>query len=376
MTGRAKSLRSALLIVLLAATLQGCGDERPKSDHVTNAWGRVDLTHENPPAPVRAGPESASSVLVVSGGGADGAFGVGLLLGWAETGTRPNFDIITGVSTGAIIATFTFLGPQYEEKLRAAYASTSNKDLFADNGFFAPFYKASMRDSAPMRTILAKLVDEPTLDAIAEEYKKGRRLYVATVDLDAAELCVWDMGAIAASQNRDRLALYRDIIMASTAVPGVFSPVYLQTQTPSGSAIRMHVDGGIMSPLLLREFMLAGSNARKDVYVVVNAYLKSGRALQDVSPRVPKVSSEGTKTLYRALVDKTVYQSYVMTVRSGANFHLAYIPDDATKTRDPLSFHPDEMNALFNVGQQLGRDGIAAWHSEPPRLSAFERVMR
>ena len=237
-----------------------------------NPWAAVALFDGDAPK-AQAESRVASkdlNVLALSGGGADGAFGAGVLVGWTEQGTRPKFDIVTGVSTGALQSTFAFLGPQYDEQLKTLYTCTCSADLYAHRGA-AGFLGDSLMDTEALKTRLASVLTDEVLDLVAAEHRTGRRLYVATTNLDAGVVTVWDMGKIAASGASNRGELFREILRASAAVPGFFKPVMIHpdADTPNDQG-QMHVDGGVKAPVLLRSFMVQQPVRTKNVYMLIN----------------------------------------------------------------------------------------------------------
>jgi predicted patatin/cPLA2 family phospholipase len=370
-------LRVAFILVILFA-LTGCSTaERPILDDVRagTPWGAVglfDLQGRVIAPRERSGiARTDLNILALSGGGADGAFGAGLLAGWTERGNRPTFDIVTGVSTGALMASFAFLGPQYDGALTELYTSIRNEDVYTSLGL-AGLLGDSLYDTAPLKAKIASILTESVLAEIAAEHKKGRRLYVATTNLDAGTITVWNMGAIAASDHPDRLQLYREILRASSAVPGFFKPVLIQS-TEAGQGAQMHVDGGVKASALLRSFMLSGPYKRKYVYIVMNGSMKLRTSQSTVPANVAGIAKKSITELLRGLSYKTIYQAYVTVRRAGASFNIAYVPDDAPEIDDPLKFDPVEMGKLYEIGQTLGRSG-RAWHSEPPRLEELERI--
>ena len=210
------------------------------------------------------------------------------------------------------------------------------------------------------------------LDAVAAEHRKGRRLYIASTNLDSGTVAVWNMGAIAASDQPDRLDIYRDVLRASASVPGFFKPVMIRP-TGATDGAQMHVDGVIKAPVLLRTFMLAGPYKRKNVYILVNGSMKLRNAATTVPATVTGIAKKSIIELMRGLSYKTIYQIYVTVQRAGAHFNLTYIPDDAPESKDPLEFNPEEMRAVFEAGRAHARSG-RAWQHEPPRLETFERI--
>lgn len=312
------------------------------------------------------------NVLVISGGGSDGAFGAGVLKGWTESGRRPVFNIVTGVSTGALIATFAFLGAGWDHEVERFYTQVTQEQIYADNGIFG-LTQDSLYDTAPFRSMVEKIVDERLLDAVAEQHSQGRRLYVATTDLDTGTVVVWDMGGIAASGHPSRVDTYRDVLVASAAFPGFFKPVYVRQSDAAGNA-RMHVDGGVKAPVLLRSFMVEGRQKNKTVYMLINGKLSLKNA--DTSPvpaTVLGISKRSISELMRGLTYKTIYQAYVTTRQARSQFRILPVPDDAHDIEDALRFRPKEMRRLFEVGHKIGKDP-SNWQKEPPRLEPLERI--
>lgn len=371
--------RYRVFAVLAAALLlTGClAAERIISEEtrIGSHWGSVPLFDTN--ARVLTPEERAKvarqdlDVMALSGGGADGAFGAGLMTGWTESGKRPNFDIVTGVSTGALMSTFVFLGSKYDEPLARLYTTIRTSDVYHTRGFEG-LMGDSLHDTAPLKAKIANVITPQMLEEVAVEHQKGRRLYVATTNLDSGTVTVWNMGAIAASGHEDAIELYRDVLRASASVPGFFKPVLIRpTDAKNGS--QMHVDGGVKAPVLLRTFMMQGPYRQKNVYILVNGPLKLRTIASTVPANVAGIARKSITELLRGLMYKQIYQIYVTVQRAGANFNLLYIPDDIPETKDPLEFNPDEMRKLFEAGRAFARSG-KAWYREPPRLEDLERV--
>lgn len=314
----------------------------------------------------------AIDVLALSGGGSIGAFGAGVIKGWTESGKRPTFDVVTGVSTGGLIASFAFLGADWDGKLEEFYTQTENSEIYQRRGLRG-LLGDGLLDTAPLRQQIEGVVDARFLDAVADAHRRGRRLYVATTDLDAGEAVVWDMGGIAASENPNKLQLYRDVLVASAAVPGLFRPVYVRSQSEP-DRMRMHVDGGVKTPVLLRSFMIAGKQKQKTVWMLLNGALKLRAEGAQVKATLPSISMRSISELLRGLTYKTVYQSYVATRQAGADYRLLFLPDEE-KEPSAFDFEPDTMRKLFEIGRHLGANP-ANWRTEPPRLEQFERLKR
>jgi predicted acylesterase/phospholipase RssA len=210
-------------------------------------------------APGRA---AAPAYLALSGGGADGAYGAGVLNGWTASGTRPEFTIVSGVSTGALISPFAFLGPSYDGVLRRVYTSGVAASLLGSPRLQPVLFGSGLFGSKPLRELVARHVDQPMVAQIAAEYAKGRCLVVVTTDLDAQRAVVWDMGRIASYGSPASLELFRDVLTASASIPVVFSPVFIDVQANGRAFQEMHVDGGVTAPVFTLPEVFLLSNAR------------------------------------------------------------------------------------------------------------------
>lgn len=366
-------------LAALAVLLVACAAARPlelEDVRTETPVGAVDLFDStghpiNSQLPAQAGVKPELNILVLSGGGADGAFGAGVLVGWSETATRPRFDIVTGVSTGALMATLVFIGPEYDATLQEAYTEVSSDDIYKKRGLKGVF-SDSLLDYTPLKEKIEKLITEELLDKVAAEHHAGRRLYVATTNLDSGDVVVWDMGFIAASSHPRRVKIYQQVLLASAAVPGLFKPVYIRP-SESSKARQMHVDGGVKAPVLLRAFMLHQPATKRNVYVIVNSQMKLLNADKAVEPEVLDISRKSITELLRGLLHRTVYQAYVTARQARASFSLISIPDRAPAAVDGLTFDPNVMKRQFEIGRDFGRSG-GGWMSEPPRLEDLERI--
>jgi predicted acylesterase/phospholipase RssA len=370
-----KTVRIAVLGLTLA--LGACAT-RPQSDIAPGhsaPFGIVAIFDKNGHPMLtndRALDDGVRDVLVISGGGSHGAFGAGVLAGWTQSGRRPTFDIVTGISTGALMAGYAFLGPAYDAELQALYTQTHDRDIYLVKGI-AGLFGQSVFDANPLRKKIDEAVNPEFLAAIAREHAKGRRLYVGTSNLDDGQVAIWNMGEIAASDRPDKRELFRDILLASAAIPGLFEPVFLpKSRDDGGLAKAMHVDGGVRSPLLLRSFMLIARGPRT-VHVLVNSTM-SLRDQKLVSPNLLPIAQKSITEMLRGMLYKTAYQAYVTSRNAGANFRFIAIPDDRTPTIEAINFEPEGMKAIFDTGYSMGLGG--QWAQEIPRLEAFERVGR
>jgi predicted acylesterase/phospholipase RssA len=166
-------------------------------------------------------------LLSVSGGGENGAFGAGLLCGWSAQGTRPVFELVTGVSTGALIAPFAFLGSSYDPQLRNVFTGHSPDDVLVNRSFSAAIFDDAMADNSPLFRTISSYVNEAMLADIAAAYDSGRLLLLGTTDLDAQLPVIWNIGAIAKSSHPRALDTMRRIMLASAAIPGAFPPPHM-----------------------------------------------------------------------------------------------------------------------------------------------------
>jgi hypothetical protein len=252
---------------------------------------------------------SDCSCLAISGGGANGAFGAGFLKGWTASGTRPNFMVVTGISTGALIAPLAFLGADYDETLEKGYTTTRTKDILNVRGIFGIiplFWSESYAESGPLLHLIGQQVDEQALKAIANEHTKGRRLYVGTTNLDAQRFVVWDMGAIASSGRPDALELFHKVMLASASIPGAFPPAYFDVEVDGKRYDEMHVDGGTIvevfgfGPTLFEKSAHAEKlrAERCSIYILRNGKLASDP--EQVGRKITKIVPRSLSTLMKA----------------------------------------------------------------------------
>jgi predicted patatin/cPLA2 family phospholipase len=308
--------------------------------------------------------------LAISGGGANGAFGAGLLVGWTVAGTRPEFTMVTGVSTGALTAPFAFLGSAYDDELKAVYTTTTTRDIMKKRGLLAAVLGDSAADTTPLQELIAKYIDADVIDAIAREYRTGRRLYIGTMNLDAGRPVIWNIGAIAASDYPQKITLIHDILRASAAIPVAFPPVVIPVVTDGQHYDEMHVDGGTGSQVFVypaaidwrqitRKLKVQGE---PKVYVIRNSFL--GADYRGVKRNVLPIASRTIDSLIRTQGIGDLFQIYAFCKRDGNDFNLAYIPADVTAEPKEL-FDPVYMKKLFDRGYQMALKGYP-WQKAPP----------
>ena len=311
-----------------------------------------------------------ANYLAVSGGGDNGAFGAGLLNGWTETGTRPQFKGVTGVSTGALIAPLAFLGPQYDPVLREVY-TTINPDLvYRSRGLSAALFDDAMADTTPLSALIAKYVDQKMLDAIAAEYRKGRLLLIGTTNLDAQRPVIWNIGAIAASGHPGALDLIRKILRASAAVPGVFQPVLIDVELDGSKYQELHVDGGAIAQLFLYppsiDLGRAGIKRERHAYVIRNGRLDPDWA--DTERRTLSIAGRAINTMLASSGRNDVLRVYFISQRDRVDYNLAYIGHDFDAPEKKGEFDQAFMRTLYDYGYRQARAGLE-WHKAPPGLS-------
>ena len=352
-------------------------DVRAWGDHFSPAFQRsaVDSISE---AFAAYGERPPTDMLAISGGGSNGAFAAGLLCGWSEAGNRPTFRLVTGVSVGAVIAPFAFLGSSYDEKLKQLAASVSDEKISRPKPFPWSLAGDSVADARPLVELLKSYYDQKLLAAIAAEHAKGRRLYVGTTDLDSGRPVIWDLGAIAASGSPDSLKVFRQVILASAAIPVLWSPVYIRVEANGKRYDEMHVDGGVTAQMILygnvvsmhevKRQLPASELLRKPeptVYVIRNGKFTADR--QTVDPKVLSIAGRAVGTLVIAQAMGDIYRLHAVCRRDGLEFRLASIPADL-KISGASPFDPKAIQALYARGYELGRAGYR-WATEPPGLS-------
>ena len=308
--------------------------------------------------------------LAISGGGANGAFGAGLLIGWTATGERPEFSMVTGVSTGALTAPFAFLGPDYDDEMKEVYTTTTTKDIAVKRNLIAAAFGDSMTDTAPLQKLIAKYIDADIIAAIAREHKKGRRLFIGTVNLDAGRSVIWSIGAIAASDFPQKLTLIHELLRASAAIPVAFPPVIISVEAEGKQYDELHVDGGTGSQVFVYPAAVDWKQiteklkvqGKPQVYVIRNSFLDPD--YQGIKRSVMPIASRTIDSLIRTQGIGDLYQIYALCRRDGNDFNLAYIPSDFTD--DPTEgFDPVYMKKLLDRGYQMALEGYP-WEKAPP----------
>jgi hypothetical protein len=300
----------------------------------------------------RALPAKEGPWLILSTGGEEGAYGAGFLNGWLQSGSRPEFSVITGVSTGALMATYVFAGPQFAEELHQVYTNVSATDIFE-----VAATPESLVDTWPLAKMIDQRVTPQMLAAVAAEYKKGRRLLVLTTDMDAGRPVVWNMGAIAAHADDAALKLFRQVLLASASVEGMFPPVYITVEANGRQFQEMHADGGVQGPLFFgpEAYLMPGSPLKlpaTELYAIMNGKLSTefympSRTTAGVLGRAIALALKAGGRLQIALAG-------LAAQKAGIGFNVTFIDDTFTQVGRGL-FDPKYMNALYDFGLAQGR---------------------
>ena len=308
--------------------------------------------------------------LAISGGGPDGAFGAGLLAGWTAAGTRPQFTLVTGISTGALTAPFAFLGSDYDPLLKQVYTTLKTEDIINKRSVVAAAFGDAAADTAPLRDLIAKLVDDKIIEAIAEEYRKGRQLFIGTMNLDAGREVIWNIGKIAASDDPGKKDLIHDVMLASASIPVAFPPVMIKVEADGKTFDELHVDGGTGAQVFVypaaidwkRLLDLLNVREPPNVYVIRNSQIRP--EFQATERDLVSIAGRSISSLIRTQGVGDLYQIYILAQRDGSTYNLTYIPEDfAVEASEP--FDPVYMGKLYDLGHQKGLSG-EAWQHEPP----------
>jgi predicted acylesterase/phospholipase RssA len=311
-------------------------------------------------------------LLGISGGGENGAFGAGLLNGWTEHGDRPTFFLVTGISTGALSAPFAFLGSNWDAKLKSIYTDITLADVLVQRGFTAAIWNDAMADNSPLFRTISRSLDEAIMAEIARAYEGGRLLLIGTSNLDAQMPVIWNIGAIARSGHPKALDTVRRVLLASSAIPGAFSPVLFDVTLDGQPYQELHVDGGAFAQVFL--YPASVSRFRRDrlarhlpvapasAWVIRNARLDPEWATVD--RRTVGIASRAITSMIAASGYNDVLRIYAAAERDQVDYNLAYIGRDFTVEYD-MPFEQSYMRPLFEYGRQRALRGDA-WVKRPP----------
>ena len=386
-----------LAVVLLATFLQGCvsvpkrtpvpdsiyeeavipgiprarfwGDTRPA---YTDAWLAKSKEELKAEYPELFGKEHI--YLAISGGGANGAFAAGLLAGSTASGSRPEFSLVTGVSTGALIAPFAMLGTEYDSLLKEFYTTYGTKDLIQKRLIVNSLTSDAMYSTKGLETQLAKYVTEEVMQQLADKYRQGRQVFIGTTDIDAGRPVIWNITRIAASGEPGALNLIRQIMLASASIPVAFPPVAIDVEAQGRRYQELHVDGGTASQVFLYPAGMPWHEMleKLDVpgapkaYVIRNSRLDPQAA--SVNRKLLPIAERTISSLIRTQGIGDLYRIFALAERDGLEFNLAYIPKDFDVIPTEM-FDPVYMKKLYDLAYELGEAGYE-WNTAPP---GFER---
>ena len=297
----------------------------------------------------------------------------GLRNGWTAAGNRPQFKLVTGISTGAVTAPFAFLGPEYDAKLKEFYTTTSTEDIYEERSILALLTSDALYDTWPLRKQLEKHITRDLLDAIAAEYKKGRLLLAATVNLDARYPTIWNLTKIAASSDPKALELFRAVIIASASIPAAFPPVMIDVEAGGQQYQEMHVDGGTMGQVFLYPPSMdlqaaarkTGIERERKLYIIRNSRLDPEWA--SVERRVLTITDRAINSMIQAQGIGDLYRIFIISQRDGLDYNLAYIPATFNAPKEE-AFDPAYMGRLFDLGYEMAAKGYP-WQKLPPGMT-------
>jgi len=348
-----------------SGAIRAWGDEKP-------AW--IDAFLNAPDEEVKANFPGVygkrHAYLALSGGGENGAYGAGLLTGWTASGKRPEFSMVTGISTGSLIAPFAFLGSAYDQRLTDIYTKYSTEDLVIKRSVFGMISAASAVDTTPLKKIIASYVDANLIAAIAAEHRKGRRLFIGTTNLDAGRPVMWNIGAIANSSDPRAADLIHQVLLASASIPGAFPPVLIKVEADGKVYDELHVDGGTTTQVFVYPVGIDWKAVttklkvpgRPDLYVIRNASLDP--TYEPVKPKIVPIAGRSISSLIRTQGIGDMYRIYLSAQRDGLRYHLAFIPKEFD-VKSEEAFDLAYMRQLYDVGHAQGKAGTA-WSTTPP----------
>lgn len=322
--------------------------------------------------PTKPGCAIQDPLLALSGGGGDGAFGSGFLNGWSDSGTRPIFKLVTGVSSGALIAPFAFLGSEYDHVLRKIYTGITTEDIAKSRGI-AAVWSESLATVDPLIELISAHVDEKLLKEIAKRHAEGQRLIIGTTNLDTGQFFIWNMGVIASSSDPGALDLFRKVLLASSSMPLFFPPVLIDVQVEGNKYDEMHVDGGVMSQVFFYGFILDIAeldntlNLNKENKCVEIYVIRNGKLAPDpvqVERNIVDIAKRTITMMTSASAFNDMVRIYYFTTQDNFGFNYTSVPDNFNKDGDE-PFDQEVMRRLYDLGYQMGRSGDA-WNTELP----------
>jgi predicted acylesterase/phospholipase RssA len=306
------------------------------------------------------------AILALSGGSSDGAFGAGILGGWTDRGDRPEFEVVSGVSTGAMIAPLAFLGSDYDDQLKDFYTTITTKDVLR-KAFLGGLLGggASLTSSEPLAGIIADVINVEFMEKIAQEHEKGRRLFVITTNIEAERPVVWDMGQIATHRSLRALELFRSVILASASIPGAFPPVPIKVSAGGKKYTELHVDGGTTTNIFLAPVDVTlpsrVSGRRVTIYVIRNGKLSP--KYKPLKPVTFQIAGQAISTMIKYQNNADIRRLQELAKRNHFGLQVISMPTEFdVESSEP--FDKEYMNALFDFGYVMGLSG-ELWTRNP-----------
>jgi len=365
--------------------------DKPQQDEIESLLDLKELTAEakvirekavitakskrNPDAP----PWRERNILCLSGGGSFGAYSAGVLCGWTAKGNRPSFDVVTGISTGALIAPFAFLGSAYDEPMKAFYTTLESKDLFQlkpVRGFFSE----ALADNSKLADKVDETLSPQVMAELAQEHQKGRRLYIGTTAAETKRFVIWDIGAIACKGRPQDRTLIKKILLASSAIPGFFPPQHIEVNLDGDCFTEKHVDGGVSqaiflhAPYIPREHRSKNGNhdlAGANLYCIV-----AGKLYADPEPLKPWaifLAGQQISAIIYAQTRGDLQRMFNVTMLTGMNFHMTSIPIEYPAPLSSTQFEIPALVGMFNEGYKIVRDDWK-WRTSPPNRALGENA--
>lgn len=326
----------------------------------------------NPPGPKK-------SILALSGGGCYGAYSAGVLYGWTKQGTRPNFDVVTGISTGSLVAPLAFLGSKYDEEIKRFYTQLDGKDIYQLR-IVRGLFSEALATNAPLARQVDSVLTPEVVAEIATEHRKGRRLYVGTTERDSRRFVVWDIGAIACQGKPGSRELIKSILLGSAAIPGFFPASHIPVTINGNEYMEHHIDGGTSATVFIRppyippEMVDPSRNPMEqltgtDLYIIVAGKLYADPKV--VESRAIKIALTSVSTTAYAQTRGDLQRLYFVSTLTGMNYHLASIPGAYPAPETNTDFDPEVMTGMFNEGIRQVRQGTV-WRRSPPGVKPGE----
>jgi hypothetical protein len=306
------------------------------------------------------------NMLCVSGGGKYAAFTAGALCGWTASGTRPDFDVATGVSSGAPVAVLAYLGPKYDDLLQRTFIALHRSDLFTWRPVRGLLHGDGLMSSRPLAELLDREVDEEMMADLRAAHAGGRRLFIATANSLTHRVVVWDVGALASSGRPDAAVLVRKVILAACSVPGLVPPVEFDVTVNGVRYTELHADAGNLVQVFVRT---AGPVPPGSNLWILSAG-KSHPNYHSTRPRLMQTITTAVSATLYALFRADTVKLYALCGVTRSRFRLLTIPTDFDGRPSSMAFHPAESFRMFWIGYDLAVSDT--WQTLPPDTAPGE----